>query len=68
MTGVQTCALPILKKSKNTLFLSIISALVYIILFYSKIFTSGWDIILAIIISSALGVVFFSKDNKEGVN
>ena len=59
---------PEIKKSKNILFLSIISALVYIILFYSKIFTSGWDIILAIIISSALGVVFFSKDNKEGVN
>lgn len=59
---------PEIRKSTNTLFLSIISALVYVILFYSNIFTSGWDIILGIIISSALGVAFFSKDNKEGGN
>lgn len=57
---------PEISKSRNILFLSIISTLVYIILFYSNIFTSGWDIILGIIISSALGVAFFSKDNKEG--
>ena len=52
---------PEIKKSKNTLFLSIISVVVYIILFYSKVFTSGWDIILGIIISSILGVIIFSK-------
>ena len=57
---------PEIKKSKNILFLSIISIVVYVILFYSNIFTSGWDIILGIIISSALGVMFFSKGNREG--
>lgn len=56
---------PEIKKSKSILFLSIISAIVYIILFYSKIFTSGWDIILGIIISSALGVIVFEKGKVE---
>lgn len=56
---------PEIKKSKNILFLSIISVIVYSILFYSKIFTSGWDIILGIIISSALGVIIFSKGEEE---
>lgn len=56
---------PEINKSKNIFFLSIISAIVYIILFYSNLFTSGWDIILGIIISSALGVVFFSNSSKE---
>lgn len=59
---------PEIGKSKNILFLSIISALIYIILFYSKIFTSGWDIILGIIISSALGVMIFSKSSEEREN
>lgn len=57
---------PEIKRSRNILVLSIISIFVYIILFYSNIFTSGWDIILGIIISSALGVMFFSKGNREG--
>lgn len=56
---------PEIKKSKNILFLSIMSGIVYIVLFYSNIFSSGWDIILGIIISSALGVIFFSKDNRR---
>lgn len=59
---------PEISKSRNILFLSIISAVVYIVIFYSNILTSGWDIILGIIISSVLGVVFFSKDSKEGEN
>ncbi len=56
---------PEIKKSKNILFLSIISAVVYVILFYSKIFTSGWDIIFGIIISSSIGVVIFRKNEEE---
>lgn len=55
---------PEIKKSKNILFLSIISGIVYIILNSSGIFTTGWDIILAIIISSALGVVIFDRNVK----
>lgn len=56
---------PEIGKSKNILYLSIMSALVYIVLFYSNIFTSGWDIILGIIISSILGVVFFSREGEN---
>lgn len=56
---------PEIKKSKNILFLSIISSIIYILLFYSNIFTSGWDIILGIIISSALGVVLFKKEKES---
>lgn len=56
---------PEIKKSKRILFLSLISVIVYVILFYSNIFTSGWDIILGIIISSALGVIIFSKESDE---
>ncbi len=56
---------PEIKKSKKILFLSIISSIIYILLFYSNIFTSGWDIILGIIISSALGVVLFKKEKES---
>ncbi|WP_025640871.1 AzlC family ABC transporter permease [Schnuerera ultunensis] len=59
---------PEIKKSRNILFLSIISALIYILIFYSNIFTSGWDIILGIIVSSILGVQFFNENNEEREN
>ncbi len=59
---------PEMKKSNNILFLSIISALIYIMIFYLNIFTSGWDIIFGIILSSILGVAFFSKSNEEREN
>lgn len=58
---------PEFKKAINTFFLFLISAIIYMALYYSKIFTSGWDIILGIIISSALGVYIF-KEEKEGSN
>lgn len=57
---------PEIKKSKDIFYLALISGGVYIILSYSKIFTSGWDIIFGIIISSGLGVLIFDKDLKEG--
>lgn len=53
---------PQFKKSKSTLFLAIMTATIYILIYYSKIFTSGWDIIIGIILSSALGVLILSKD------
>lgn len=57
---------PEAKKDKKIFGLVTISAIVYILIYYSKIFTSGWDIILGIIISSAACTVIFSKgdDNK----
>lgn len=56
---------PEIKKSKNILFISLIAVFVYIILFYSKIFTSGWDIIVAVIISSLLGLKILDKSKGE---
>lgn len=52
---------PELGKSKKVFYISILSSLVYIVLFYSKLFSSGWDIIIGIILSSALAVVFFDR-------
>lgn len=58
---------PEFKKSLNPFYLFLISGILYVILYYSKIFTSGWDIILGIVISSLLGV-FILKDEKEESN
>ena len=54
--------LPEIKKSSNVLSISLLSAILYIIIFYSNIFNSGWDIILTIIVSSYLGAAFMSKE------
>lgn len=56
---------PEIKKSRDILYLSIMSAIIYIIISYLKIFNSGWDIILGIIISAALGVGILGKNNEE---
>lgn len=56
---------PEMKKLKEVFYLAIISVLIYLIIFYLKVFNSGWDIILGIIISSALGVFLFDKDERE---
>lgn len=57
---------PEIKKSRDVLYLSLMSAIIYIIISYLNIFNSGWDIILGIIISAALGVLILGKDTKEG--
>lgn len=56
---------PNLKGSKSNILIAIMSFIIYIILFSAKIFTSGWDIILGIIISSALAVVLIKDDKEE---
>lgn len=53
---------PQFKKEKSILKLSIITAGIYMLIYYTKIFTSGWDIIIGIILSSALGVLIFNKE------
>ena len=53
---------PQFKKERTILHFSILTAIIYIIIYSTKIFTSGWDIILGIILSSALGVKIFNKD------
>ena len=56
---------PEIKKSKDVLCLALISGITYISISYFKIFGSGWDIILGIIISAILGVLILDKDIKE---
>lgn len=55
---------PEIKKSKDVLCLALISGITYISISYFKIFGSGWDIILGIIISAILGVLILDKDIK----
>lgn len=57
---------PEIKKSRDIFYLSIISAIVYMIIWYSKIFNSGWDIIIGIIVSATFGVMILGKNNGEG--
>ena len=59
---------PEVKKSKNILAIFFISGILYAVLYYSKLFASGWDIILAIIIASALGVLIFDHKEEESEN
>lgn len=60
--------IPEVKGSKNILHLSIISMIIYSLLYFSKIFNSGWDIIIGIIISSFVGVYIFKDDLEEEAN
>lgn len=59
---------PQFKGKRENLFLAIISVIIYILIYYSRIFTEGWDIIVGIIISSLIGVVLLNKDVKEDIN
>lgn len=59
---------PEMRKSINILFIFLISAMVYIFLYYSKIFTAGWDIILGVIVSSILGVFILNRSKGEKDN
>ncbi|TJX13285.1 AzlC family ABC transporter permease [Tissierella creatinini] len=54
---------PNFKNGKSTLLLSIMTALIYIAIYKSKLFTGGWDIIIGIILSSALGVFLIKEDS-----
>lgn len=55
---------PNFKKGKSIILLSIMTALIYVVIYSTKIFTGGWDIIIGIILSSALGVFFIKEDSE----
>lgn len=55
---------PQFKGDRKVIFLSLLTAAVYLIIYYTKLLTSGWDIIVGIILSSILGVFIF--DRVEG--
>jgi len=56
---------PNLKGQKSNIILTILAAIIYIVLFKSQVFTSGWDIILGIVLSSALGVLLTKDERME---
>ncbi|AOT70666.1 AzlC family ABC transporter permease [Geosporobacter ferrireducens] len=56
---------PEIKKSQPVLFLSIVSAMIYIIIDYFKIISPSWSLITAIIVASAIGVLCIKDDVKE---
>lgn len=59
---------PNFKNDKKILILSVLTAIIYILIFITKIFTSGWDIIIGIILSSALGVFILNRDKEVEEN
>ena len=59
---------PNLKGNRNILILSAMSALIYAIIYMTRIFSSGWDIIIGIVLSSALGVMIFDKGEEVEKN
>lgn len=58
---------PQIKKEKKVAYLSLISVLVYVLIFYTGIFQKGWDIVFGIIISSLLGIIIFKDDEFEEI-
>lgn len=56
---------PEFKKSKNIIILFFVSAIIYGSIYYLKIFTSGWDIIIAILLSSFIGVYLPKKKEDD---
>ncbi len=59
---------PQFKGEKTILKLGIITTIIYSIIYYSKIFTSGWDIIIGIVLASALGAFVFDERKEVGKN
>lgn len=56
---------PNFKGDNKTLKLSILTALIYVIIYKTGIFTGGWDIILGIILSSFIGVMVIKDREVE---
>ncbi len=56
---------PSIKKSSNGLVVSLIGVVTYAIIFYLKFIPSGWDIILAILLSSYIGLKVIMKRGQN---
>lgn len=57
---------PSFKTNKSSIFVSLMGVLVYTIIFFSNFFSSGWDIIAGIIISTGLATIIL--DRRESKN
>lgn len=56
--------IPNVKKHKESILVVAVTSIIYGSIFYLKIFTNGWDIVISIIISSVLGVFLIGKKSK----
>ncbi len=56
---------PSIKKSDNGLIVSLIGVLTYVVIFYLKFIPSGWDIIIAILLSSFIGLKIIMKRGRH---
>ncbi len=55
---------PEFKNSNKSLFIALMAAAIYVVIYYTNILNSGWDIIVAIILSSWLGVLVFGQKEE----
>ena len=56
---------PNFKGSKNVVQIAILTAVVYLGIFYSGLLPAGWDLIVGIILSSALGAFFLENQGVK---
>ncbi|HHT98351.1 MAG TPA: AzlC family ABC transporter permease [Clostridiales bacterium] len=57
---------PEFNKHLRTFIIALLAAIIYMGLYYSELFSPGWDIIIGIVLSAVLGTfVFKNKDTKE---
>ena len=52
---------PSFKSNKSSIFVSLTAVVVYTIIFFSKVFSSGWDIVAGIIISTAIATIILDR-------
>lgn len=57
--------IPQLKGKRNNLLVSFLAVIIYLLIDYMKIFTTGWDIVLGIVLSSLMGVFLFRGEGEE---
>lgn len=55
---------PNVKKHKETVKVVLITIIIYLSIYYLKLFTNGWDIVISIILSSVIGVFLVGKDSS----
>lgn len=56
---------PELARSKEVLKISLMAAAIYAAFYYGGFFTAGWDLVLAIVLSSLLGLVIFKGEESH---
>ena len=56
---------PNVKKHFITIRIVIVTAIIYAIIYYTKVFPLGWDIVFSIILSSIVGIFLIGDETLE---